>query len=573
MSPRGRSAALPPADHAAAPVVDPLNGLVVHHRNRDGHVKNFDFSTLPVAEPMQRSLATAFAAAVKGRSSHETPARRFRELKQFVEFASQCERPPHDLDELTATLVKAWWFQLKDSPGGRATFQSVTALLRKDPRVHTGAVAEELARRVPTLPRQRMSYAATELDQIRLEARRTFRSALLRIEENAAYLERWRAGAIAPGDRDWRHGEGLDILARTGDLPRYVDGSLLSRYERAMGGRTATKTWKRLFLDRLEATSLGVLLMAEFGWNLAVINAMPTPTTAPDPGRDGRPTYTISIKKYRGDRFETENVTDTGADSPGRLITKALQATRFARAVAHDLDPGTDRFLAWRARPLGRPAKNTERRLVVGPIVLGLDRDAPTGWGKVTGTGSPFRRGRRTVVVTRGEPSQHTQETHERRYVLPDQRVQEEAAPIIAAGAAAALAHARKTVGLAARLSEVRDPDHRETVTADCSGTEGSPAPLPDGGCGASFVLCLACENALVHVDHHPRLVLLHQALAQARSVLHPARWDQNWSETHARLEHLRRKIGDGGWNHAHARITETDREIVDDLLSGDLNP
>ncbi|GAA1925430.1 hypothetical protein GCM10009753_68500 [Streptantibioticus ferralitis] len=158
-------------------------------------MKDFDFSTLPVAEPMQRSLAAALAAAVKGWSSHETSPRQFRELKGFAEFASQQERPPHDLDELNAALLKAWSLRLKDSPGGRAMFRNVTALLRKDPRVHTGPAAEELARRVPMLPRQRKSYAATELDQIRLTARRTFRSALLRIEKNAAYLERGRAVA------------------------------------------------------------------------------------------------------------------------------------------------------------------------------------------------------------------------------------------------------------------------------------------------------------------------------------------------------------------------------------------
>ena len=31
-------------------------------------------------------------------------------------------------------------------------------------------------------------------------------------------------------------------------------------------------TWQRLFLTREEAVALGVLLLAEFGWNLSVID-------------------------------------------------------------------------------------------------------------------------------------------------------------------------------------------------------------------------------------------------------------------------------------------------------------
>lgn len=573
MSPRGRPASLPPTGHTAPEVLDPVSGLVVRHVNRDGHVREIDFTTLPCAEPMQRSLAALFASQCKRWSRHGTATRKLAHLNMFVEFAIQSERPPQDVDEISAALVNAWWRKLKDTPGGRVIFGAVVTLLRLDPRLQRGPVAEELARRVPNLPRNQTSYATDELDHIRLTARRTFRSTWLRIQENAEQLERWQAGALTPGSRDWARGEALDIIVRTGDLPRYVDGSVQHRYLHAMGGKSAELTWKQVFPDLMEATALGVLLMTEFGWNLSVINMMPTPTAGPDPGRDGYPTYTVKVRKFRGDRFETENITDSGADSPGRLITQALQATRFARALVHSLDPGSDRFLAWRTRDPTRKITNPESRLRVGPIGLGLTGDEAAKWGRVTGIGSPFRRGRRTVVVNRREPTQHTQDTHERSYVLPDRRAQQAAAPIVAAGAAAALDHARKAAELAAQLSSVRNPGHQETATADCSGTEASPVPLPGGGCGASFLLCLACENAMVHSDHHPRLVLLHQALTQARSVLPLSSWDQGWSDTHARLEQLRRRIGDGGWQHAQSRITGSDRQIVDDLLSGDLNP
>ncbi|WP_329143142.1 hypothetical protein OIU91_05105 [Streptomyces sp. NBC_01456] len=570
---RGRKAVLPPADYSAPQVLDPLTGLVVRHRDRDGHVRDYDFSTLPAAKPMQRSLAALFAARTHGWGSHETSRGGFRYLHAFATFTSQRARPPGDLNELTAAAVKAWWEQQKHTSGGREVFRSVVSLLRDDPRLRTGPVFEELTRRVPDLPSKVESYAPAEFDRIRLEARRVFRAALLRIEENTDHLESWQSGAFVPGTPAWALGEALDLIARTGELPSYKSGEVKIHYRRAVGGRSAEMTWKRLFLDRMEATALGVLLMAEFGWNLSVINVMPTPKAAPDSGSNGRPTYRIPVRKHKGGRSETENATDAGADSPGRLITQALQATRFARALAHDLAPGTDRLVAWRAHCPQRAIENPARRTAVGPIRLGLNDADAAGWRKRTGTGSPFQRGRRTVVVDRGEPSQHTRDTHERRYVLPDQRVQRQAAPIVAAGAAAALEHARKTVSLAAQLSDQRDPGHHETATTDCSDTDQGPAPLPDGGCGASYLTCLGCESARIHADHHPRLVQLHQALANARSVLPVSVWVRDWNDAHARLEDLRGKVGAGAWARARGRITAADREIVDDLLSGDLNP
>ncbi|MFF3513210.1 hypothetical protein [Streptomyces sp. NPDC002573] len=61
MSGRGRRAVLPPADHHVA---HPLahDGLVVTVVNKAGYEQRYDFAELPVAEPLQRSLASAFAA-------------------------------------------------------------------------------------------------------------------------------------------------------------------------------------------------------------------------------------------------------------------------------------------------------------------------------------------------------------------------------------------------------------------------------------------------------------------------------------------------------------------------------
>jgi len=454
----------------------------------------------------------------------------------------------------------------------------VSTLLRADARLQAGPVADELARRRKVHRSHVQSYSEAEFGRITAAARRTFRAALQRINDNARHLDRWRDSALAEDSRDWVIGEGLDILARTGDLPRYPGKSakpiIKKRYSKAFGGWASTLTWQRLFLTREEAAALGVLLMAEFGWNLSVVNRAGVPLASPDPGEDGHPTYRIALEKPRrgpGRHHETRNVTDYGADSPGRLITQALQATRFARSLVEELAPGTDRLIVWRTRA-GRPTGH-DGHPPVGLFCFGVDSDAATKWARAAGLdGSPFQRGRRTVLaMDRREPAQHSQDTHDRYYVLPDKRVQARAVEVIAAGAEDAAGCARKAV-LAAELREQPSPGDVETATADCSGFHDSPWPSRDGGCGASFLMCLACPNARVHSGHHPRLAHLHQALSSLRSVLPPATWAAGWRDAYDRLEDLRRRLGDRPWAQGLSRVTGADREIVAHLLTGALD-
>jgi hypothetical protein len=114
-------------------------------------------------------------------------------------------------------------------------------------------------------------------------------------------------------------------------------------------------------------------------------------------------------------------------------------------------------------------------------------------------------------ALDRREPGQDSQDTHDRYYVLVDKRVQPDTVAIIAAGAEEAAEHARNAV-LVAELRDAPQPGDVETATADCADFEHSPYPAPDGGCGASFLMCLGCTNARVHPGHHGRLAHLHHA-------------------------------------------------------------
>jgi hypothetical protein len=589
VSGRGHRASRPPANHVRPEPLTP-DGTVVHHHNKHGHVKSFDFSALPVAQPMQRSLAAVFAARCMRRwTVHTSADAGFAHLKTFAKFLASLEQPPNDFDDLTVAMVKRWRASRTGRRGGYRDLAMIGSLLRDDKRLATGQVADELARRSHQSRSTVQSYGEAEFEKIVVAARRVFRAALLRINENAEHLERWWRAEFMTGTPEWVLGEGLDHLARTGDLPRYAPTKpspsskggrrqILRRYRKPFGSQAAEATTLRLFLSRHEAIALGVLLVAEYGWKLSVIDHAEVPRALPDPGEDGYPTYRIPLEKARrgpGNQFETRNVTDDGAASNGRLITQALQATRFARAVVEQLAPGTDLLVVWRViAPAATRRRSKDRPAPVGPFGFGVDSVSANEWAKRLGvaTGSPFRLGRRTVnALDRREPGQNSQDTHDRDYVLPDKNVQDGAVEVIAAGAEDAERRARKAV----LVAEIRDepvPGDVATPTADCSDYDNSPSPGPDGGCGLSFLDCLGCTNARVHPGHHGQLALLRHSMGNMRSVLPPQDWDHGWSDHYARLDDLRAKVGEGPWTQALTATTAADRELIDLLLIGDLN-
>ncbi|MDH6709061.1 hypothetical protein P3T27_005807 [Kitasatospora sp. MAA19] len=577
MSRRGHRAALPPAGFRAEPPLA-ADGLVVTVVNSEGHEKRFDFEDLPVPAPMRGSLAAAFAAQSRGWHSHRTADNHWRRLAVFARFLAELEQPPEDLDGLTAAVLKRWRALHVGTNSGRAVLASVRLLLWRDGRLGSGPVAEELSRRIPHATVGRQSYGEAERDRVLLAATRQFRAAWMRIRENTLLLERWRAGELTPESREGRIGRILDGLALTGDVPRLAttNGRAFVANRHLLGGSSRDRTWGRLFLTRGELTALAVLLTDRFGWNLSVYNRVPAPTRMPSAGETTTVTYQVRLEKHRsgsGRWYSTENITDSGAGSDGRLITQALEATVHGRALATRLAPGTDLLMTARTGAPGRVRGDLDHPRPLGPLRFGVTTEEAKHWAKSHGLGgSPFQRVRRTTVTREGRPLQHTQGTHESVYVLPDHDVRLRAQAVVADGAREALELARAAV-FGGRLATVPDPAHQETATADCEDETASPWPAPRGGCGADFLLCLACPNAHVHPGHHSRLALLHQRVLSLRSALPDPLWQQRWRDHLLRLDDLREKVGPAPWNAALLNAGDRDRVIVDLLLKEDLAP
>ncbi|MEU2770879.1 hypothetical protein ABZ628_29660 [Streptomyces diastaticus] len=429
-----------------------------------------------------------------------------------------------------------------------------------------------MAKRLPAVKSRERALAPDEFQEVRAAARKIFRSAHLRIQANTAHLHQWRAGGFEPQSRDWLVGEALNTLARTGYVPHILrkNGAkrTIRKYVTALGGDSAQWTWMRLFLSRTEAYALSVLLVMEFGLNATVVSNMRTPRTTSDSGSGEFPTYRMELEKPRrgaGRYFESRNVTDSGADAPGRLITQALEATSHARSFVTAADASLDLLLVWRNSQPG--PRNLSP---VTPFSIGLTKNAADCWLNETGlTGAPLRRTRKTVnALHRREPGQNSQETHDSVYVLPEPQVQEASVPIIAEGAESALAHAQQVV-LRAQLVVSAEAGGQETPTVDCSDYENSPFSAPGMGCSASFLMCTACPNARIHPQHHPRLAYLHRSISSLRSVLGDEIWVDEWGSAFMRLEDLKVRLGDAVWTDAVARVSSDDKDVVSRLLEG----
>ncbi|BBB00770.1 hypothetical protein RVR_7904 [Actinacidiphila reveromycinica] len=568
MSGRGRKASQPPGGHRVAPALAP-DQLVVTIAYAEGTRRRFDFAELPVPAPMQHSLARLFAARSARWNSHETAQSYWTALNAFARFIAEQPEAVEDLDGLTAAILKRWRMRNIATNGGISLMRHIRPLLKLDDRLAGGPAAEELVRRLPTARSTRRSYAGDEQQRVLLAAQRQFRGALLRVRENAALLAAWQAGDLVEGGRDWRVATALDELARTGYLPTGRAGVV--RGKRLLGGTNWENTWGRLYLDRSELTALAVLLTHRFGWNLSVYHRLPAPAAAPSAGAGKAPTYRIQVEKRRkggGRWFSTENVTDIGPGSPGRLVTEALEATAFARWLAAALVPGTDRLMVARSHYPSRMYSDPGRPARIGPLVVGIADGDTQWWAKTHGlSGALFQRSRRTTVIREGRPLQHAPGTHESIYVLPDEHVQHASRDVFADGAHEALAQAKAVFG--GRLAERPQPGHTATATADCGDEASSPWPDGEGGCGADFLMCLGCPNAHVHPGHHARLSLLHRELRSLRSVLPADAWQERWSESGKRLDDLRDKVGAAGWDAASGRADTDDRTLVHLLLKG----
>jgi hypothetical protein len=579
----GHRAQLPLGDHVRPPVIAEGTLVVLHVEEDTRRQSHYDFSLLPVSETMQRELAQHFASWVGPAGTWRalaTSAEGWRVLSVLAAWLSQQPAAPTSLADLTVSHWSAWRLSRSPSTTGVMEIRKSSQFLR-DHRLIAPAVQEAMLQRSRKQKPKETAYPSAEFDTIKKTAQRTFRSALHRIRENKALLDSYRAGQLRTGSDAWQVGRTVDYIARHGDAPTYAspstDGS--ERVRQSVGlprGMGTGTTWQRLFLTGEEAASLGILLIATYGWNATPTSELRVPDSIPNPGVGGQTIYRVSlVKRRRGkaNSHETRNLTDWGADSPGRLIAQAIEATAPARECLAAGGEDTDRLIVWHRNKFLHPEKPASEVFCAGVSASGY-RNLGRIWEVRHGLGAVnLRRLRKTVVLERREPIQHNQDTHDQVYVLPDPQTIERAIPIIDEGVTSALAAAMTT--FAAQTSRHDQPPGGDTVTATCTDYESSPFTPAGTSCRASFLLCTACPNAVITPRHLPRLAYLLLALDDLRGVVPRDDWHRDWRAHYARLMDLRQRhdFTDQEWAQALAEVTSDDRNAIDMLLGRKLEP
>ena len=550
---------------------------MVTHLDESGQRRvEYDFAVLPLRPAMARSLAERFAQfAGPGGTWRSVNSSRwaFDMLRPFAQFLSEQLPAPDDLPDITPAMWAAWRLVTGDRQGRLLKFTA--GFLRGHPRLPQ-ATRDLIMRRLPAETVTETAYTTQEFDAIKGHAARTFRTGLLRIRANVEHLQRWRAGAFEQPSPQWRLGALLDHIARTGRPPTYTaeNGQQRIRYADTLvlGGSRAEVTWARLFLTPAEARALLTLMVCTYGWNAGSIAELDIPQIVS--AQTGEPVvYRIELHKPRRrppHRYESRNLTDWGAGSPGRLISQATEATAPGRAALEEAGTPSSRLIVWHTRDNPAAAVSIQvadtLEQLAGNTTRGDDRRVPFGQGSIEVN---LRRLRKTFVLA-NQPDliQHSRDTQDRVYVLPDPHTKKETRDAIEAGVNDAVEFARAQVRAAIRRAET-DPA-ADTATVSCGDYHHSPFSEHGTGCRASFLLCFSCPNAVITPRHLPRLALLHRSLDDLRAVLPAEQWAQDWDLHHQRLTSIKQapQFTTAEWDDALTAATDDDRQIIEDLLT-----
>lgn len=566
----GKSASLPEDDHKRPPV---LTGFRVMHTNEKGTERAaYDFAKLPVPQQLQMELASLMAEQVRSGGPWRnipTSKQGFWAMRTFARWLARQDVVVSCIAELDVVTWKKWRMSLPGTVSGRRALRINRMLLLKHPELDSDLI-REISKRVPADQQAEPSYDDAEMRRIASTARGVFRRAETRIKSNLRHLKEFRAGTFAEGSSPYLIGEALDVLAETGDVPRYTYRSagrlIIGKYAKAMGGAGAEVTWQRLFLARHEAVAIAILLACEHGWNFTSIDELRVPNETTVTG--GEPVYRVELEKRRRrppHRYETRTFSDDGPKSAGRFFTRIMTITEPARELRRTNDSPTDRLILSHSSWLSSK-KPTE---LIQEGVGG--KGAMSTWTTVTGVRVNFRRIRKAVNVRyKREPNQNTRNTHDSSYVLTDPQTFLDSEEIIAKGIGRAISHAESVHIDVSRTNSDRG---EETPTAACVDILHSPHSPWGVPCTASFLLCLACSNAVVMPKHLGRLAFLYECLHELKGSVSPERWGRDWLAHFNRLHYLRTETyTEAQWTNALQDLSPDDKHLIERLLEGNLD-
>lgn len=573
-----------------------------------GRTRDYDLTDWPLSAELRDLFADAFERVTKPGGSRRTEA-------SALTFYSNLRRIAYDVAE-HGDMIKApqdfTAFFVTDLSyrRGRGCIEALRLALRGVDGI------SPLVNRALYAPKRRNGnnlitpYSDSEFRDITREARSQLRRALERIRAGHAALAEWRARQRQDDGHAARYGSLLDIVDRTGDVPRTNAGAVRTSRLRPWNVRDLCTS---LFPTQSEATSALVLLIAMTGQNAGTIRTLSLQyLLAGSSIEDDLPVATVCASKPRRGAYRSEmtiQLTNLPAwlgepkrpdkdrdelDSPYGVFQAALELCAAARRSA-----GSNALLVyWGTQNM----TDDERHRADGsraPRIRELRADSPSEWigphgGRISGKRMDTRRLRRAYLDRHQKPVAHTVATLSNVYLARSTAVVAQSQQIVAEALAMEVSRTRElTQTMIISATDIadaqEDPDavaiaHQlttgelsdvlsgklDTVATACVGHENGPYDPAGSPCSASFLLCLACPNARSEPRHIPTQALTLQVINTRKQELTPANWLAQYGDAHAQLSYLLKAQG-AVLEQAAAQSTSEQRALVDALINGEL--
>lgn len=566
-------------------------GLSVSVIGTDGREAGpFDFSQAPAHGQVRAQLIAAFVAATGLDGRWRSTATMHTAHRTTVAFLRSLDRLGISVTSLADFGPEQWWAWRGDREArnrwpGQVNIMRV--LLKDVPEV--GALTRRAISQRTHKPRKRLydSYSVAEFEAIRCRSGELARACEVRISANVVALERHRTGQYDDGP--WVHYDGTDLsrgalldwLFREGRLRFGRGANEAVRQAAALLGTGDLHPTYALFPTRVELLSVMVALVCDRGYNLSTLESMVVPDLAS--GTGGDEVLVSHLDKPR--RGHRRYFTNSFSGLHARTLRTALTITAPARECLKHLGFATDQLLI--AGTSCGVTDHPTTLFVTGGFTNG---GAVRRWDQVADVRSDddellhlhFGRLRLSEQVINRKSSQNSPSVSEDVYRRPDPMTAHLHQDVILDGQAEAVEHANNTLqlryarvqdlGLPTETARAVDSGQLDTAASACLDFTHSPFS-PDGDpCSASFLMCLACPNAVATPAHLPRLVLLGEALDNLASV-DPSRFESRYRQHRDRLEHLLESSTTPA-DRAAARdaATDADRAVIERLLRRNLD-
>lgn len=573
-----------PAAGYRRPELTDSTGLVVTVAGLDNDPeRRYDFAVASVSSLVSIEVATAFADCVSPDGVWHTAASMRTGYNAALAFLRSLTRLNITVTTLADFSPEHWWTwradreQVNRWPG---QINLARVLLRRVP-VLNPLTLRAINQRTHK-PRKRLydAYSPSEFARIRGAAARDVTAAEIRISRNLRLLQpdprtTTDVSSVSPAATARSAQSLLLELQQVGRL-NLGTCSAQERAARILGTGSLHPTYA-LYPTRGEVISMMVLLACDRGYNLSTLESMSVPDIAGQDEADQEVLVEHLDKPRRGSR---RHFTNSFSGEHSRTLRRIATSTGPARRCLEGLGHATNRlFISGTSSGVtGHPT----RLFVTGEFTKGTSmRQWERERGIAADDGSAlhvtFPRIRLTEQVVNRRSSQNTDAVSEDVYRRPDASTAALVEDVILGAQADAIAHATATVrmryartvqelDLSPRVAQDVTAGRLNTATGACTDYEHSPFGIAGSACTVSFLLCLACPNAITTPAHLPRLVALRDCFANFATA-HPSRFLKLYTPHSQRLEHLLSTIRPADLRAAEAAVTDDDRSTIDRLM------